>query len=694
MQGDDIQARISELRDLIRHHDDLYFRKAAPEISDREYDRLMEELKDLEEANPLFAGPPLPGRSAGRDAAEAASPTLEVGESASEGFEHFTHRQRMYSLDKTYSRSDLVAFDERVKKALGLERVRYSVEPKYDGCAICLTYEDGRLVRAVTRGDGVTGDVVTANLRTIRSLPQEVPGLPRGSSVDFTGEVYIERAEFERINREQEAAGRETYMNPRNLAAGTIKLLDSTEAARREMKVVLYGLGEVRGVEFVSQALLHATIRELGLPGLIASWPHIAEGIGDAWECIGRLESERRSFPFDTDGAVLKLDDIPSRGKLGTTSKHPRWAVAYKFETEKAVTRLNSITLQIGRTGALTPVAELEPVLLAGSTVARATLHNEDEIRRKDIRVGDYVIVEKAGEIIPAVVSVVLEKRPAQAQPFDFAAEVARLGLDAERHGDDARWYVRNEAHPERLAREIEHCASRGAMDIEGLGEAVVGQLVAKGLVKTPADLYFLKKEDLVLLDKFGEKSAENLLSAIAASRTRELWRLVNALGIPQVGAQTAKDLAKRFRTLPALASADEAALTAVNGVGENVSAALRGWFSRPEKQALVARLLGECGLQPVSPPEETPDASLPLAGKTVVLTGTLPTLKRDEAKALIEKAGGRTSGSVSKKTDYVLAGEDAGSKLDKARELGVAIVDEAWLRALASNPAQQGLFS
>ncbi|HNX04004.1 MAG TPA: NAD-dependent DNA ligase LigA, partial [Opitutales bacterium] len=444
MPQDDISERISDLRAQIRHHDELYFQKAAPEISDREYDRLMEELKKLEAENPLFAGPPIAGRRTAGDAVrpERASPTLEVGESVSDGFEHFTHRQRMYSLDKTYSRADLLEFDERVKKALGIATARYCVEPKYDGCAICLTYEGGKLIRAVTRGDGIAGDVVTANIRTIRSLPQSVAALREDSSVDFTGEVYIERSEFERINREQEASGKETYMNPRNLASGTIKLLDSAETAKRELKIVLYGLGEVRGVSFASQGELHERIRELGLPGLVPGWPRTASGITEAWEFVERLDAERKNFPFDTDGAVLKLDDIPSREKLGFTSKHPRWAVAYKYETEKAVTRLNSITIQIGRTGALTPVAELEPVLLAGSTVARATLHNEDEIRRKDIRVGDFVIVEKAGEIIPAVVSVVLERRPADSVPFDFAAELKRLGLDAERSGDDAKWYL------------------------------------------------------------------------------------------------------------------------------------------------------------------------------------------------------------------------------------------------------------
>jgi DNA ligase (NAD+) len=692
MQEDDVQARIAELRALIRHHDEMYFQKAAPEIGDREYDRLMQELKELEETYPLLAamaGESLPAKKK----VAVPSPTQEVGESATEGFEHFTHRERMFSLDKTYSRGDLTAFDERVKKALGLASVRYSVEPKYDGCAICLTYEGGKLVRAVTRGDGITGDIVTANVRTIRSLPQEVPGLPQNSSIDFTGEVYIERAEFERINRAQEEAGRETYMNPRNLAAGTLKLLDSAEAGKREMKIVLYGLGHVEGVTFATQGELHARIREWGLPGLFQGWPQFAEGMDEAWAKIAELDGARKNFPFDTDGAVLKLDDIPSREKLGTTSKHPRWAVAYKYETEKALTRLNSITLQIGRTGALTPVAELEPVLLSGSTVARATLHNEDEIARKDIRIGDTVIVEKAGEIIPAVVSVVLEKRPEGSAPFDFAAEVARLGLDAERRGEDARWYVKNEAHPERIAREIEHYASRGAMDIEGLGEAVVQQLVEKSLVRTPADLYFLKKEGLVALDKFGEKSAENLLGAIEESKYRDLWRLVNALGIPQIGAQTAKDLARRFRSLEVLAKADAASLTSIDGVGDTVAQSILAYFARADKAALVQKLLGECGLVPVPPPEEKPEEALPLSGKTVVLTGTLPTLSREEAKALIEKAGGRTSGSVSKKTDFVLAGEEAGSKLDKARDLGVPVVDEAWLRNVAGEPGQAALF-
>jgi len=602
----------------------------------------------------------------------------------------------MFSLDKTYSQGDVTAFDASLRKLLGAEGLlTYTVEPKFDGCAISLTYERGEFVRAATRGDGFTGDDVTRNIQTIDSLPRFVPALKSVPIVELRGEVFMDRAEFDRINREQEELGQGTYMNPRNLAAGTIKLLDPAQTAKRKLKLVIYAMGYAENFAVPSQSLLHAAIREWGLPGLPDGLLFLANGIGEAWASISRIDELRKALPYDTDGAVVKLDDFALQAQAGNTAKSPRWAIAYKYRPEEALTRLNAITIQIGRTGVLTPVAELEPVLLDGSTVARATLHNEDEIRSKDIRIGDTVKIVKAGEIIPAVIGVVKEKRPADAQPFDFAAHIAQLGLDAVREPGQAAWRLRSENDPAMIRRAITHFAGRQAMDIEGLGEAVVEQLVGRGLVKDVADLYSLSREQLLTLDKFGQKSAQNLLNAIAATKGRELWRLIHGLGIPQVGAQTAKDLAKTFDGIPSLAVATPEQLQAVNGVGETVAQAVRGYFARPDKRELVRRMLEDHALAPVAPTRQPAAGALPLAGKSFVITGTLPTLSRDEAKDLIESAGGRTSGSVSKKTDYVLAGEDAGSKLAKARELSVPVIDEAQLREMLGNnaPAQSTLY-
>jgi DNA ligase (NAD+) len=688
MVESDTAQRISALRALVEHHNDLYYKQAAPEISDREYDRLLDELALLETETAANKR-----ATASQEELFSASPTAHVGDDLVEGFEKYTHRARMYSLEKTYSKGDVADFDARLRKTLGAEKLRYVVEPKYDGCSVCVSYESGKFVRAVTRGDGVTGDVITRNIANISSLPRIIPALQNVPAVDLVGEVYMDRAEFERINREQEAKGEEPYQNPRNLAAGTIKLLDPTEAAKREMRLVIYAFGYCEGISFSTQTELHAKVREWGLPCIIHGWPKAAETIDEILQRIAEMDEVRKTLPFDTDGAVVKLDDVPQRARAGYTAKNPRWAVAYKYETEKAQTRLNAITIQIGRTGALTPVAELEPVFLDGSTVARATLHNEDEIARKDIRVGDTVVVEKAGEIIPAVVRVVPEKRPAEAAPFDFASELKRLGLSATRNPEDAKWYLTDEAHPERVMRAIEHFASRQAMDIDGLGEAVAQQLVAKGFVKDVADIYALTAGKLLSLDKFAQKSAANLLVAIEKSKSQDLWRVINGLGIPQVGTQTAKDLAKRYRSLPALASAgvDDLKKMFVGEDKAKTPATIHDYLARPDKQTLIRRLIDEAKLTPTPPPEEQPDLAQPLASLTFVITGTLPTLSRDKAKELIERAGGKTSGSVSRKTSYVVAGEEAGSKLDKARELGIPVLDEAALRNLIGGPAVQG---
>jgi DNA ligase (NAD+) len=488
------------------------------------------------------------------------------------------------------------------------------------------------------------------------------------------------REEFERINREREAAGKERFMNPRNLASGTLKQLDAKLVAERRLEIVCYGVGAVEGFSFSGQHEFREAFSGWGLPVVERAWQ--VNGIEEAWKAVEELDALRADFAYPTDGAVLKLDDLELQGEAGSTSKAPRWAISYKFAAEQAETRLREITIQIGRTGNLTPVAELEPVEIAGTLVSRATLHNEDEIRRKDVREGDWVVVEKAGEIIPAVVRVVADKRPEEAAPFDFKKRLEDLGYDAERIPGQAAWRLKSTDNPVRLQRQIQHFAGRQAMDIDGLGKEIVWQLVEKGLVRDVADLYGLRAEDLIGLEKFAEKSASNLVEAIADSREADLWRVIHGLGIPLIGAEAAKILAARFRSMKALQSADPDELSAIDGIGPKMADSIREWFSDDANRERVRRLYQEAGLSMETGLKEAPSGGA-LAGKSFVLTGTLPNWTRDEAKAKIESAGGKVTGSVSKKTDYVVAGEEAGSKLKKARDLGIAVLDEEGLREL-----------
>ncbi len=661
-----MESRITQLRAEIRRHDELYFRKAAPEISDREYDRMKAELAQLEAEHPEFAAED--------------SPVRQVGDDRSPEFAAYRHRQPMLSLDNTYSREDLYAFDERLRRLFERDRIDYLVEPKIDGLAISLTYEGGRFVRAVTRGNGVEGDDVTRNIETISGVPRRLRGGGVPDVIEIRGEVYMSHAEFRRINRERERAGLPFFRNPRNLTSGTVKLLDAREAGRRRLEIVLYGAGYVAGPWVRRQSEVHERIRAWGFPALERVW--VVAGIDAAWEAIRELERLRADFAYGTDGAVVKLDDFAMQRDAGYTSKAPRWAIAYKFEAERAETRLRSIRIQVGRTGALTPVAELEPVVLAGTTVSRATLHNEDEIARKDIREGDTVVVEKAGEVIPAVVSVVHEKRPADSAPFDFAARLRELGFgpeEVQRIPGQAAWRLVRAGDPVQLRRRIQHFAGRTAMDIEGLGEAMIEQLVSRELVRDIPDLYTLRFEDLVSLYKEADKAPRNLLHALEQSKGNELWRVIHGLGIPHVGAQSAKDLARAFGSLGALMDASEFDLERVNGVGSVMAGAISAFFKDPENRSCVKRLR-RLGIDPEETTEERDDR---LAGKTFVLTGTLSGLSREEAKTGIERMGGKVTGSVSRKTDYLVAGDNPGSKLDKARELGVRVIGENDLREL-----------
>jgi len=663
---------IQHLRQLIARHEDLYRRQHAPEISDFEFDELVARLRKLEGKYQEHAGP-----------------ELGIGDDRSEGFQQRDHREPMLSLDNTYDEGDFRAFGERLQKALGTSDVDFVVEPKVDGVALSLTYERGRFVRAVTRGNGSRGDDVTHNIALIASLPRELTAAPE--LLEIRGEVYMELAEFQRLNAEREAEGEALYANPRNLAAGTVKLLDLTEARKRRLSVLCYGLGACEPATFATLSEFKARLTHWGFP--TRDDIPVQRGIEAVWGAIQQLDGLRRDLPFPTDGAVVKVDRLAEQQKAGRTSKFPHWAVAFKFPPDQAETILRKISMQVGRTGAITPVAELDPVLLAGSTVARATLHNADEIARKDIREGDTVRIQKAGEIIPQVLGVILEKRLADTVPFDFEARLKELGLDAVRVGDEAAYKLRAPSREMKIRRLI-HFACKQCLDIDGLGEAVAEQLIDLTLVDAPVDALKLNRGEWMMVEGFKEKSVDNMLTGLAQAKQRELWRAIHALGIPNVGTQTAKDLARHFKSLDALEAAQPADLlvtkvgkkggvtheAVIPGVGVEVSESILSFFSDPNHRDWV-KAMREAGLNLV---EATAGSAVAgVAGKTFVLTGTLPTLGRDEARDLIEKAGGKVSGSVSKKTDYVVAGEEAGSKLTKAQELGVPILDEAGLRQL-----------
>jgi len=665
------QNRINDLRSQIAHHDELYYRRARPEIADFDYDRLKQELAGLEAEFPEFAA--------------ANSPTTQVGDDRTEGFQVYRHRERMMSLDNTYSETELREFHARLLKDLERTGLTFVVEPKIDGLAVSVTYEKGKLVRAVTRGNGFEGDDITANALTIATLPRKLKhaaGVPIPDIIEIRGEIYFTTEEFRRINREREEAGEPLYANPRNLAAGTIKQLDPRDVAQRKLEIVLYGRGFVEPIEALpeSQTQFHGWVKAWGLPTVEKFWP--ADSADAIWGAVQELDTLRDAFAYATDGAVVKLDSVPLQRRAGSTSKSPRWAIAYKFAPDRAETKLLSVTVQVGRTGVLTPVAELEPVLLSGTTVSRATLHNRDEIARKDIRVGDTVYVEKAGEIIPAIVSVNLARRRPECVPYPFPEHCPVCGTRVVQLEGEVAVRCPNFECPVQVRRRVQHFASKGSVDIEGLGEAMVDVLVEKGWVRSVPDIYRLEREKLLTLGKSVEKSTDKLLAAIEASKTAELWRFINGLGIPHVGAAAAKDLARKFGGLEPLAAARyedfiQEKVSVIGGIGETMALAILAFFNEPRNRAVVNELVA-AGVKPI-----VPAAGNALAGKTFVLTGTLPTLTRDDATARIEAAGGKVSSAVSKKTHYVVAGEEAGSKLEKAQALGVPVIDEAELRRL-----------
>jgi len=673
------QKRIASLRSEVARHDELYYRRARPEVTDGEYDGLKRELASLEARYPDAAG-----------AAGAASPTSRVGDDRAEGFATVQHRQPMQSLDNTYSEAELREFHVRLARLLGREDLAYVVEPKIDGLAVSLTYEKGRFVRAVTRGNGVEGDDVTANALTIRTLPRALrraAHAPMPDLIEIRGEIFMTLAEFERINAARDDAGEERYANPRNLAAGTIKLLDPREVAERRLEMVLYGVGacEPAGAAGDTQAGYHTLVGAWGLPTVEKFWT--ARGMDEVWAAVGELDRMRQSFAYATDGAVVKLDSLALQREAGSTSKAPRWAMAYKFAAERAETKLLAISVQVGRTGVLTPVAELEPVLLAGTTVSRATLHNRDEIARKDIRVGDFVFVEKAGEVIPAVVGVDMARRTPECAEFKFPTRCPSCGSKVVQAEGEVALRCPNYDCPVQVRRRVRHFASKACVDIDGLGEAMVDVLVEKGWVRNIPDVYRQRRENLLTLGKSVEKSTDNLLAAIEASKRAELWRFIHGLGITHVGSAAAKDLASRFGSLEALSQsryqdymgADKQSLIA--GIGETMASAIVGHFNQPINRTLVRDLI-QAGVSPAAQAARSAGSG-PLSGKTFVLTGTLPTMTREEASARIEAAGGKVASGVSKKTSFVLAGAEAGSKLEKARSLGVSVIGEDELIAM-----------
>ncbi len=661
------RQRLAALRAEVAHHDALYHQKAAPEISDYDYDRLKQRLRELEAAFP--------------EVAKETPAIAELGDDRSGLFQTYRHRERMMSLDKTYAEADLRAFHARLAKLLGRDNLTYVVEPKFDGFAVSATYEKGKLVRAVTRGNGVEGDDITANALMIRRLPRVLQrkaadgtANPIPDVVELRGEIYVSFADFERLNAEREAAGETTFANPRNLATGTIRQLEPTEVARRNLEIVFYGIGACEPAE-AQPATQHGLTEMLGRWGL----PHVekfwtAHGIAELWTAVQELGRLRPGFPFPTDGAVAKLDDVSLQREAGATDHAPRWAIAYKFAPARVETQVRAIVVQVGRTGVLTPVAEFAPVELAGSTVARASLHNRDELARRDIRVGDFVYVEKAGEIIPVVVGVNTARRPTEARAFVFPTACPACRTAVEHHGGEAAVRCPNVDCPAQLRRRLEHFASRECVAIDGLGPVMVDALVEKGRVKELPDLYRLRRADLLALGKEVGKSTDRLLAAIEVSKHAELWRFIYGLGIPQIGAVAAKEAARHFGSLEALAASGA---TEKNDRADPTGRAIAAYFSEARNQATIERLLA-AGVQPRGSTAAATTSQL--AGKIFVLTGTLSTLTRAQAAEKIGAAGGKVAGSVNRHTHYVVAGAEPGAKLDEARALHVPILDEGAL--------------
>ncbi|GAB4172688.1 MAG: NAD-dependent DNA ligase LigA [Rhodocyclaceae bacterium] len=654
--------RVRELREAIERYNYAYYVLDRPSVPDAEYDRLFRELEALEAAHPELLSPE--------------SPTQRVGARPATGLAEITHRIPMLSIRNL----DAETFDRQCREALGADNVEYAVEPKLDGLAVSLTYRDGRLVLGATRGDGETGEDVTANLRTVRSIPLRLSGEAVPAQLEVRGEVVMYRADFERFRALQAAAGEKEPVNPRNAAAGSLRQLDPRVTARRPLRFFAYAVANPEALGLPTHSALLDRIATWGLP--VAPQRRVVTGAAGLLRYYEEIGGERDRLPYEIDGVVYKVNRLDEQQRLGFVSRAPRWAAAHKYPAQEEMTRVADIQVQVGRTGALTPVARLEPVFVGGATVTNATLHNEDEVRRKDIRIGDTVIVRRAGDVIPEVVAPVVEKRDGSEREFVMPQRCPVCGSGVMRLPGEAVARCTGGLYcPAQRKQAILHFASRRAMDIAGLGEKLVDQLVGRGLVGSVADLYGLDAASLAGLERMGEKSAQNLVRAIARSKGAALARLVFALGIRNVGEATAKDLARHFGSLERLMAADEAALQEVPDVGPVVAESIARFFAESHNREVIDRLRRAGVRGEAAAPRAR--ATSAVGGRTFVLTGTLPGLAREDAKALIEAAGGKVSSSVSGRTDYVVAGENPGSKLDRARSLGVRVIDEAALRRM-----------
>lgn len=654
----DDQKRIEELRRLLDDAGYKYYVLDAPDMSDYDYDMALRELEELEARHPELVTPE--------------SPTRRVGGQAAEAFAEVVHEAPLESLQDVFSLEELEAFEQRVREAVG--ETEFDVEPKIDGLSVALRYENGVFTQGATRGNGTVGEDVTENLRTIRSLPLKLEGAPEHLVV--RGEVYMSKKVFRALNAERERDEKPLFANPRNAAAGSLRQLDPRIAAERRLDIICFNIQAVTGRSFETHAETLEFLRSLRFPTV----PHMEFGsIGECWERIRAIGDDRDQFDFDIDGAVVKVNSLAQRVTLGSTAKAPRWAVAFKYPPEKKETKVTGIVIQVGRTGVLTPKALLEPVRLAGTTVTNATLHNEDFIKERDIRVGDTVLVQKAGEIIPEVLSVNLDKRPADSVPYEFPTACPECGAPVKRDEGGAAIRCQGAECPAQRLRHIVHFASRAGMDIEGLGTAVAQLLIDNGLIKSAGDIYFLKAGDIAALPGMGLKSAENLMAAIEGSKSNGLAKLLGSLGIPQVGQAAAKVLARKFKTMEALESATVEELTDTEDVGPVTARNIRSWLDSEQAMHLLG-LLRKAGVD-MTHAEDTSDRRF--EGKIFVLTGALAKYTRDEAGEIIERLGGKTASSVSKKTSFVLAGENAGSKLTKAQSLGVTILTEDEFEAM-----------
>ncbi len=670
------ETRIDEIRDLIRLYDFQYYVQDAPTVSDNEYDGLFRALQALEAKDPNLITPD--------------SPTQRVGGSVMKAFSSITHRVAMLSLNNAFADDELKSFDKRVREGLGILQVEYAVEPKFDGLAITLTYENGIFTQGATRGDGYTGEDVTHNLKTIRSIPQRLNIQNPPKLLEVRGEVLMFKADFDALNQQQEARGDKVFANPRNAAAGSLRQLDPNITATRPLSFFAYGLGANEGVpELITHSACMDYLESLRLP--VSNLRAIVKGAEGLLGFYHKFGAQRSSLPFDIDGVVYKVNALAHQAELGFVSRAPRWAIAHKFPAEEALTIVEGIDVQVGRTGAITPVARLKPVFVGGVTVTNATLHNEDEMRRKDVRIGDTVSIRRAGDVIPEVVNVVFDKRPTNALLFMMPTECPVCGSHIKKQEDEAvaRCTGGIFCAAQRKQAMI-HFASRKAMDIEGFGDKLVEQLVDSNLANNLADIYRLDFHTLADLDRMAEKSAQNIIDALTQSKKTTLARFIYALGIRNVGEATAKDLARYFGNVEAIQQADMEQLQQVPDVGPIVAESIVNFFAETHNREIINSLitpseLGGAGIHWDAVAAQS-DATGVFTGKTFVLTGTLPTLGREDAKALIENEGGKVSGSVSKKTDFVVAGADAGSKLTKAQELGVSVIDETDLLKMLSD--------